>query len=150
MSEDRKLIYRFEAPWQADKIVEELKEQGIESYTSQTPRAYTKLVMGGGALTELYVDSHNHVAAQRILQKFMLSLAPTELDGEVNYFKRVAWCSILSIVVCPLLFNVAATVNYLKIKPGPNSKQSLGFFVMLVGWVLALAECYLIVSSYFN
>lgn len=145
-----KKLHRFDVPWQADMMASELEQVGIKCDTKPASREYVAILTGMGFTpTDLYVDEDNLTKAKVLLQKF-LSKAHTNIklveNSESkpitpNYYRRVLFFSLASIVTVPIIFNIVAALNFremLKKKSSTFQDKMIAGFVMTVSTAVAV------------
>jgi hypothetical protein len=151
-----KLLYKFDFSWQAGAAAEELQRQGIPTSTISRPREYASIITGGVAdPMDIYVSEADHERAAEILNKLqnrnaLHVVSEDNVGNEKNYFRRVIIFSLFGVISLPLLFNWVASENYKLLRKQKNisvGKQQFALFFLVLGWLIAIVEIFVIFSK---
>lgn len=138
-------LAELDQPWQAELVISELKTLNIEARADTKTREYTSILLGGlSQKCTLYVDEGNFLQAKALYDQIISSHSKSN-EGEPitqNYFKRVIIFSLLGIIVLPIVFNIAATLNIPRLLSSPinTGKKMFTVVVWLSCWVFSLIE----------
>lgn len=154
-SMSEKLLHRFDHSWQAFAVAQELENHGLKSRSVARAKEYTSLLVGGSEdPVDLFINEAHHQRASEILSQFLSrnNVATTKTVDDKNYFKRTVLFSLFGVLLLPIIFNVAATLNYLELKNQKVSKGKTTFAlaVLLITWVISLLEVGLIFRNNFS
>ena len=147
------LLTKFDFAWQADGLAEKLDAAGIKSTLISRPREYAVLVTGGPVdPVDVYVSENNLAQAKQILNDSISSKLDDEViqNTENNYFKKVIIYSIFSFMFLPLVFNYAATVNFIKLSKQPAMlfKKIFAFSFLIFSWILAITVIAIVAKTF--
>lgn len=128
-----------------------LSAAGIELHTVRSAREYTSILLGGDDDSfDLFVEEKDLKKAQDLLKAEPLKASESSEPQvvEKNYFKRVIFFSMASVVFLPIIFNLAASLNF-----RPMLKQNISWklkifatVVFLTMWVGAVTAVIFLVS----
>lgn len=144
------LLRKVRSTWELDAITYQLTTAGIEFHTVRSAREYTSILLGGDDdCFDIFVEEKDLKKAQDFLKTEPLKAESSEPQvTEKNYFKRVVFFSMASVVLAPILFNLAASLNF-----GPMLKQNISWklkvfatVIFLTMWAGAVAAVIFLVS----
>lgn len=143
----RKLLHRFEHPWQAEIFQGLLKQEGIDSFAIEGAREYATIVTGiGQPLTELFVDEADMEAAQKALSAYLrkphlhvVEDPPVEsIEKPTNHFRKILFFSFAGAVFLPVVLNIFAVLHLLKLLKMKDETLWTKFIAVAVtagGWL---------------
>lgn len=144
----RKLLHRFEHPWQAEIFQGLLKQESIQSFTIEGAREYATIVTGiGQPLTELFVDESDLDAANKVLTAYLrkphLHIVEEDHHAEaaeklVNHFRRILFFSLAGAVFLPVILNIFAVyhlLKFLKLQDETLWDKFIAVTVTIAGWL---------------
>lgn len=158
----RKLLHRFEHPWQAEIFQSLLKQEGIESFAIEGAREYATIVTGiGQPLTELFVDNSNLEAANKVLTAYLrkphlhvVEDQPTESGQKpANHFRKILFFSLAGAVFLPVVLNIFAVfhlLKFLKLEDETLWTKFIAVTVTVGGWLGSAVLIYETLRHFMN
>lgn len=148
-----KYLRSFDNAWQAEAFGQELEKIGIRYRIAPRAREYTTVLLGGSQdVVDMFVNEHRHALALQTLAEMLEAGTPLPASSQEpnrDYFKRIIFLSVLGVCLMPLVFNWAATSNYLLFrKQNPSSKRhAIAVSVLIISWISAIGELGLLLST---
>jgi len=156
----RKLLHRFEHPWQAELFQGLLNQEGIQSFKLEGAREYATIVTGiGQPISEVFVDEHDFESASAVLAAYLrkphlhVVEEPVAEPGKKpeNSFRKILFFSAAGAVFLPVILNVFAVfhlVKFLKIKDETLFRKFVAVAVVIAGWSGSISLIYLTTTHF--
>ncbi len=158
----KKLLIKFEHVWQADAVKSLLAEKQIAYYEIKKSREYVSILTGiGQGAFEIYVQDDMLPLAQTVLTNYLKQTSlhlvddsdeNRDLKVRPNYFRRVIFLSVSSLVFLPIVFNYLAYLNFKKLLNSIASERqkNTALVVLIICFALALLEAVWILKILMN
>ena len=156
----KQLLAKFDNNWQADAVKNLLSERQIAYYEIKSSREYVSILTGiGQGFTELYVDADQLSDAKSIYEGYRkatsLHLVSTDQISEQKdarpqeYYRKVVFLSLASLILFPILFNLIATWNFKLLWNNKieQHRRVSAVLVLVACWLLAGVEAWWIVGK---
>jgi hypothetical protein len=161
----RKLLHRFEHPWQAEIFQGLLKQEGIESVQLRGAREYASIVTGiGDASVEVFVEEADLTEAQKVLSQYLKKThlhivedvperGPAPPVNSKGSFGKIVFFSVAGAVLLPVILNIFAVYHlfyFLKGKEETLFSKMVAVSIVVAGWAGSVALIYVTLTHLLN